>query len=97
MRFTTKSFLVCAEANTLLRVVSADFFFNCWFMEIPSDNRIRHEPRSIHYHAQGFRLKAFWDFYVGNGGRTPELYYSLSPDWFMYYFMYEKFVACGEF
>jgi hypothetical protein len=27
---------------------------------------------------------------------TPELYY-LSPDWFEYCFIYEKFVACGEF
>jgi hypothetical protein len=33
-----------AEASTVLRAVAADFFFNCWYMEIPSDNRIRHVP-----------------------------------------------------
>jgi hypothetical protein len=31
---------VCAEASTVLRDVAADFFFNCWYLEIPSDNRI---------------------------------------------------------
>jgi hypothetical protein len=43
-------------ASTILRAVVADFFFNCWYLEIPSDNRIRHIPRCVHYHAQGFRL-----------------------------------------
>jgi hypothetical protein len=33
---------MCAEASTVLRAVAADFFFNCWYLEIPSDNRIRH-------------------------------------------------------
>jgi hypothetical protein len=33
---------MCAEANTILRAVAADFFFNCWCLEIPSDNSIRH-------------------------------------------------------
>jgi hypothetical protein len=36
---------MCAEANTILRAVAVDFFFNCWYLEIPSDNRIRHLPR----------------------------------------------------
>jgi hypothetical protein len=40
---------VCAEASTILRAVAADFFFNCWYLEIPSDNHIRHIPRSVHY------------------------------------------------
>jgi hypothetical protein len=31
-----------------------------------------------------------------NGSRTPELY-SISPDWYEYCFIYEKFLACGEF
>jgi hypothetical protein len=31
---------MCAEASTVLRAVAADFFFNCWYLEIPSDNRI---------------------------------------------------------
>jgi hypothetical protein len=35
---------VWAEASTVLRAVAADFFFNCWCLEIPSDNRIQHVP-----------------------------------------------------
>jgi hypothetical protein len=35
---------MCAEASTILRAVAADFFVNRWYLEIPSDNRIRHEP-----------------------------------------------------
>jgi hypothetical protein len=48
-----------AEASTVLRAVVEDFFFNCWYLEIPSDNRIRHIPRCVHYHAQGFRSETF--------------------------------------
>jgi hypothetical protein len=33
---------MCAEAITILRAVAADFFFNCWCLEIPS------EPYSAH-------------------------------------------------
>jgi hypothetical protein len=36
---------MCAEASTVLRAVAADFFFKCWYLEIPSDNCIRHIPR----------------------------------------------------
>jgi hypothetical protein len=86
---------MCAEASSVLRAVATDFFCNCWCLEIPSDNRIRHIPRCVHYHAQGFRSETFWNFYIGSGSRTPELY-SVSPDWFKYCFIYEKFVACGE-
>jgi hypothetical protein len=35
-----------AEASTVLRAVAADFIFNCWYLEIPSDNRIRHQGAS---------------------------------------------------
>jgi hypothetical protein len=28
---------MCAEASTILRAVAADFFFNRWYLEIPSD------------------------------------------------------------
>jgi hypothetical protein len=45
---------MCAEASTVLRAVAADFFCNCWCLEIPSNNRIRNTPRCLHYHAQGF-------------------------------------------
>jgi hypothetical protein len=26
---------MCAEASPILRAVVADFFFNCWYLEIP--------------------------------------------------------------
>jgi hypothetical protein len=78
------------EASTMLRAEAEDFFFNYWYLEIPSDNSIRHIPRCVQYHAQTF------NFYVGSGSSTPELY-SVSSDWFEYCFIYEKFVACREF
>jgi hypothetical protein len=28
---------VCTETSTALRAVVADFFFNCWCLEIPSE------------------------------------------------------------
>jgi hypothetical protein len=86
---------MCAQASTVLRAVAADFFFICWCLEIPSLNRIRHVPRCVHYHAQSFRLEPFPDFYFGSGSRTPELC-SVSPNWFEYCFIYEKFVGCGK-
>jgi hypothetical protein len=45
MRFTMMSF------GCVLRAVAADFFFDCWCLEIPSDSRILHVPKSVHYHA----------------------------------------------
>jgi hypothetical protein len=56
---------MCTEVSTILRAVAADFFFNCWCLEIPSDNRIRHVPRCVHYHEESFALKVFQNFYVG--------------------------------
>jgi hypothetical protein len=37
---------MCAETSTVLRAVAADFFFNCWYLEIPSDNHILILPRT---------------------------------------------------
>jgi hypothetical protein len=51
------------EASTVLRAVAADFFFNCWCMEIPSDNRIRHVPRCVHYQNE----RSSWFMFSGNG------------------------------
>jgi hypothetical protein len=45
--------LVCTEANSILRAVKADTFFNCWCFEMSLDN-IQYEPRYVHYHMQGF-------------------------------------------
>jgi hypothetical protein len=87
---------VYAEASAILRAVATDFFFNFSYLEIPSDNRIRHLPRCVHYHVQGLQLETVQNFYVGSGSRHPELY-SVGPDWFEYCSMYEKFVACREF
>jgi hypothetical protein len=38
---------MCAEASTVLRAVAADFFFNCCYLEIPSNNCIEHMPTTI--------------------------------------------------
>jgi hypothetical protein len=38
---------VCTEASTVMRDVAADFFFNVWYLEIPSDNRI-HQETKVH-------------------------------------------------
>jgi hypothetical protein len=50
---------MCAEASTIMRAVAADFIFNCCYLEIRSDNRIRLIARCVQYHAQGFRLETF--------------------------------------
>jgi hypothetical protein len=64
---------MCAAASTVLRAVVADFFFNCWYLEIPFDNRIRHIPRCVHQHAQRLRLEldddddgdyCYYDYYL---------------------------------
>jgi hypothetical protein len=39
---------MCAEESTVLEAVAVDFFFNCWYLEI---------PRCVHYHAGSFRLR----------------------------------------
>jgi hypothetical protein len=60
---------VCA----ILIAVAVDFFFNCWYLEIPSDNHIQHIPKCVHYHAQGLRLEMFQNFYVGSGSRKVQI------------------------
>jgi hypothetical protein len=47
---------MCAEASTVLRAVAADFFFNRWYLEILSDNRIRHVPRCVQGEAFDWKL-----------------------------------------
>jgi hypothetical protein len=65
---------MCVEASSISGAVATDFFSNCWYLEIPSDNRIRYELRCAHYHAQNFRLEALKDFNVGSESRILELY-----------------------
>jgi hypothetical protein len=62
------------EARSVLRAVVMDLFLNCWCLEIPSDNRIRHLPRCGYNRAQYSRLEAFSDVYVWCGSRTPQMY-----------------------
>jgi hypothetical protein len=87
---------VCTEASIVLTAVAADFFFNCWCSEIRLDNHIQHEQRCVQYHVQTLKLEAFYDLYVGSGRRTPE-FYSISPDWFVYCFIYEKLLLTESF
>jgi hypothetical protein len=51
---------MCAEASPILRAVAADFFFNCWYLEIPSDNRIPNVLRcdgcEVFFHSLFFSL-----------------------------------------
>jgi hypothetical protein len=56
--------LVYAVASTVLRVLVKDFNVNCWCLEVPLDNCIRHVPGCVYNRAQNFRLEAFKDLYV---------------------------------
>jgi hypothetical protein len=85
-----------AETRTVLRAVAADFFFNCWYLEIPSDNRIRHIPRCVHYMRKAFDWKRSRISMLEVEALPLELY-SVSPDWLEYCFIYEKFVTCREY
>jgi hypothetical protein len=66
-----------------MRAVVADFFFNCWCFEIPSDNHIQHVPSGPIIMHQTFDQKYLniyiKNFRVGSGSRTPELYSRLVP------------------
>jgi hypothetical protein len=66
---------MCFEASTVLRAVAADFFFNCWYLEISSDNRIRHITKVRPLSCAKLTIGNVLQFlYVGSGSRTPELY-----------------------
>jgi hypothetical protein len=43
---------VYTEARTLLRAVKTDFFFNCWCLEILSDNQKCRVPMGVYNHAR---------------------------------------------
>jgi hypothetical protein len=85
-----------ADASTILRAVAADFFFNCWYLEIPTDNRIRHIPRCVHYHAQGFRLERS-RIYILEVEAVPRVVFRKSRLVWVLSYIYKKFVACREF
>jgi hypothetical protein len=70
-----------AKSSTIVIAVTADFFFDCWAVEILSDECIRDIPGGVHNHAQDLRLESFQDFNVGSGSSAPELY-TVRPDGF---------------
>jgi hypothetical protein len=77
-----------AEASTIVRAETANFFCDCWAVKIPSDERVGDVPRGVHYHAQGLGLESFQDFNVGGGSSAPELY-TVGPDRFENCFIVE--------
>jgi hypothetical protein len=72
------------KSITIVRAVTADFFFDCRAAEVPSDKWIRDVPCGVHNHAQDLRLESFQNFNVGGGISAPELY-TTGPDGFGYY------------
>jgi hypothetical protein len=82
-----------AEEFAVMVVVTADFIFNRWDLEILPCYRIRHIQWCVRYHAQILRLEAFnYYLYVGRGCGSPGLY-SVGPNWFEYSFVDEEFVV----
>jgi hypothetical protein len=59
------------EVEAVVRAVVADFFLDRRYVEIVADKTVRHIPWCVHDLTEGFRLKAFEDFDVGCGSRTP--------------------------
>jgi hypothetical protein len=45
------------KSITIVRAVTADFFFDCRAAEVPSDEYIRDEPWGVQNHAQDLRLE----------------------------------------
>jgi hypothetical protein len=89
---------MCAEANTVLRAVAADFFSNCCVWR-----SLRITVFGTYQGAFTIMRKAFdWKSSRINMlevEAVPQSCISLSPDCFDYCFIlvYEKFVACREF
>jgi hypothetical protein len=79
-------FGMVAKSITIVRDVTADFFFDCRTAEVPSDERIRDVPCGIHNHAQDLRLESFQIFIVGGRSSAPDLY-TVGPDGFEYGFI----------
>jgi hypothetical protein len=79
-----------------LRAVAADFFVNCCYLKIPSNNCIRHMTRCVLSGAQGFRLETLQNFYFGSGSRNPKLH-SVSSDWFEYCFIHINLLLVESF
>jgi hypothetical protein len=75
-----------AKSITIVRAVTADFFFDCRAAEVPSDKWIRDLPCGVHNDVQDLRLESFQNFNVG--GRSSALEsYTVGPDGFEYGFI----------
>jgi hypothetical protein len=75
-----------AKSITIVRAVSANFFFYCRAAEVPSDEWIRDVPWGVHNNAQDLRFELFQSFNVGGRSSAPELY-NVGPDGFEYGFI----------
>jgi hypothetical protein len=74
------------KSITIVRAVTADFFFDCRAAEVPSDEWISHVPWGVHNHAQDLRLESFQSFNVEGGSSAPEMN-TVGPDGFEYGFI----------
>jgi hypothetical protein len=89
-----------AKSITIVRAVTADFFFDCRTAEAPSDEWIRNLPWGVHNHAQDLRFESFQNFNVGGESSAPELY-TIGPDGFVYgnillSLLWNLIVTCGR-
>jgi hypothetical protein len=69
------------EAASVLGAESVNFLFYWCDLKMVSEDRIRHVPWCVCYHAKDFLLEAFQSFDVGVRSWAPELY-SVGPDGF---------------
>jgi hypothetical protein len=79
---------VYTEARTALRAIVKDFFFNCWCLKIPSDNRIRHVPGRKTLDWKRSRISIF------EVEALPHSCIAMVQIGFEYCFVYENFVVC---
>jgi hypothetical protein len=75
-----------AKSITIVRAVTADFFFDFRAAEVPSDKWIRDVPWDVHNNAQDLRLESFQNFNVGGWSSAPE-FYIIDTDGFEYGFV----------
>jgi hypothetical protein len=79
---------MCAGASIILRAVAADFFFNCWYLEIPSDKCIRHIPSKVcPLQCARLSIANVLEFICWKWKPYPKFSFRISPDWFEYCIM----------
>jgi hypothetical protein len=88
---------MCAEASTVLRAVAADFFFNCWYLEVLSNNLFGTYQGASTIVRKAFDWKhsriSMLEVDAVPQSCIPQVQIGLSID----RFIYEKFVVCREF